>query len=457
MRRSVLALMIALCCIGAARTSSFDGGRYGTVKIVAPSEPARGFVILFSDRKGLNADDDTAANTLADAGAMVAEVNTRRYIKALDNSKEHCHVPDVDAEWLSRQVQRERGFPNYLTPILAGTGEGAAVALMTLAHAPAATIGGVVALNPSATIASRRPMCSSARVVRHHHAFRYDLPKSLPGFVSIDFTSDQAKRERDYLTALKRDGAPLEIEAVALHQPETDTLRTLIEPHLVKPKPKLHLADISNLPLDILPVAHPSNVMAIVISGDGGWRDLDKTVAENLQHDGVPVVGWDSLRYFWSKKTPAQTATDLANLMRAFMDKWHAGDVALIGYSFGADVMPFAYNRLPEDLRAHVRLIALLGFSKTADWEITVSGWLGEPPGPKARPVLPEADKIPPTLMQCFYGKDEGDSACPDLAKRGVQVIGTTGGHHFNGDYAALARDIMARLQGPQQQARQLR
>jgi type IV secretory pathway VirJ component len=115
--------------------------------------------------------------------------------------------------------------------------------------------------------------------------------------------------------------------------------------------------------------------------------------------------------------------------------------------------MPFAYNRLPEDLRAHVKLIALLGFSKTTDWEITVSGWLGEPPGPAALPVLPEADKIPPALMQCFYGKDEGDSACPDLAKRGVQVIRTTGGHHFNGDYAALTRDIMARLEGTQQQA----
>jgi type IV secretory pathway VirJ component len=451
----ILVLMIAACCLGATRTSTFEGGRYGTVKIVAPSEPARGFVILFSDRKGLNANDDAAAQTLADAGAIVAEVNTPRYIKALDKTKEKCHGLDGDAEWLSRQVQRERGFPNYLTPILAGTGEGATIALMTLAHAPAVTIAGVVALNPSATIVSKRPMCSSAAIVHHHHAFRYELPKTLPGFASIDFTSNESKRNRDYLASLKREDAPVQIEEVALHPSEGDTLRALIEPHLVKPRPKVHIADISNLPLDVLPITHPSNVMAIVMSGDGGWRDLDKTIAEDLQHDGVPVVGWDSLRYFWSKKTPDQTANDLANVMRAFIDKWHADDVALIGYSFGADVMPFAYNRLPEDVREHVKLIALLGFSKTADWEITVSGWLGEPPGPKALPVLPEADKIPPTLMQCFYGKDEGDSACPDLAKRGVQVISTSGGHHFNGDYTALAHDIMARLQNPSIQARQ--
>ena len=126
------------------------------------------------------------------------------------------------------------------------------------------------------------------------------------------------------------------------------------------------------------------------------------------------------------------------------MAKWHASEVALIGYSFGADVMPFAYNRLPDTLRSHVALIALLGFSQTADFEITVSGWLGEPPGPKALPIFPETDKIPPSLMQCFYGEDEKDTACPELAWRGVEVIRTTGGHHFNGDYEALARRILA-------------
>jgi len=91
-------------------------------------------------------------------------------------------------------------------------------------------------------------------------------------------------------------------------------------------------------------------------------------------------------------------------------------------------------------------LISLLGFSKTADFEITVSGWLGEPPGPKELPVFSEVDKIPPPLMQCFYGQEEGDTACPELARRGVEIIRTTGGHHFNGDYDALARRILADL-----------
>jgi len=78
-------------------------------------------------------------------------------------------------------------------------------------------------------------------------------------------------------------------------------------------------------------VEKPAGLMAIVLSGDGGWRDLDKTIAEDLQRQGVPVVGWDSLRYFWSRKTPEQTARDLAAVMEAYMDKWKAEKVALIG------------------------------------------------------------------------------------------------------------------------------
>ena len=49
------------------------------------------------------------------------------------------------------------------------------------------------------------------------------------------------------------------------------------------------------------------------------------------------------------------------------MASWHAGEVALIGYSFGADVMPFAYNCL---LWATSRLLAvcLIGYALFGTW-----------------------------------------------------------------------------------------
>jgi type IV secretory pathway VirJ component len=49
-------------------------------------------------------------------------------------------------------------------------------------------------------------------------------------------------------------------------------------------------------------------------------------------------------------------------------------------------------------------------------------------------------------MIQCFYGEDESDSACPALAEKKAEIIRAGRGHHFGGDYDALARDILAGL-----------
>ena len=45
-------------------------------------------------------------------------------------------------------------------------------------------------------------------------------------------------------------------------------------------------------------------------------------------------------------------------------------------------------------------------------------------------------------MLQCFYGADDKDeTACVLLSY--AEVIETEGGHHFDGDYAALTRRIV--------------
>lgn len=211
--------------------------------------------------------------------------------------------------------------------------------------------------------------------------------------------------------------------------------------------PSAASAMLADLPLVEYPVAGNGRLMAVFWSGDGGWRDLDQTLGKHLQDAGVPVVGVDSLRYFWHEKTPDQIATDLAALLRHYRAAWGRPRVILIGYSFGADVMPFAVNRLPDELKQHVVRISLLGLAREAAFGIHVADRLLGRSSQDELPVLPEVSQLDLGKVQCFYGEDEPDSACPAAVFDRAERIRTRGGHHFDGDYASLARHILNGLE----------
>jgi len=399
----------------------------------------RGLVLFFSDRGGWTSRDETIINALARRGALAVGVDTDAYLANIASREVPCDQLVGDAESLSRQLQRRYGDIEYQFPILAGIGKGGTLAGAILPQAPQNTFAGAVSIDPNRGIATSRPLCAGRPMARDgNEGFVYGPLRGLPGFWIVGLTPSEQPPGRAHVEELRKDGMPVDIRDLSDARVE-DVIASLIEPHLYQGSP----GGVAALPLVELPAAQRSTLTAVVISGDGGWRDLDKTIAEDLQKDGVSVVGWDSVRYFWHQKTPEQTAADLAAVLDTYGKKWGGQKFALIGYSFGADILPFVYNRLPKQLRDRIFLISLLGFTSAADWEISVRGWLGEPPTENATRVAPEIARIPPALLQCFYGQDEKDSACPSLASRGTQIIHTTGGHHFDGNYAALEKHIL--------------
>jgi type IV secretory pathway VirJ component len=198
---------------------------------------------------------------------------------------------------------------------------------------------------------------------------------------------------------------------------------------------------LTDLPLIEVPATGADPRFAILLSGDGGWAGLDKDVAAALAARGIPVVGWDSLRYFWTARTPAGVAADLDRVLRFYAAHWERSRAIVIGYSQGADVLPFALNRLPAATRALVAGTALLGLGEKASFEFHVANWIGADDA-SALPIRPEAEKLPADTTLCLYGADETDSLCPRLGGA-VRVVKLPGGHHFDGDYARLAEIII--------------
>jgi len=421
---------------------TISGGLFGDVTLAKPIGPIRGFVVLYSDKTGWHEGDQRLAQQLAQQGAMVVGVDTARYAETLTHNKEDksgCHYLVGDAEAVSHQLQREAHSSHYFLPILAGIGQGALVAEHTLGRAPSNTIDGAVIVDPTGKLDARFNPCAPDATI--------DRGNGLTGFFTAGQTDDQ-----NVIATISTGGKPLVTQHFNKGTTADAALLSMITPYLQTLAAPAD-DDVSDLPLVELPAAHPSDLLAIVISGDGGWRDLDKTIAESLQKKGVNVIGVDALRYFWSEKTPEQTTHDMVRLLRVYGNRWHSQHFALIGYSFGADVMPFVYNRLPEGLRAQVSQLSLLGFAPKADFQIRVTGWLGLPASEAALEVMPETTKIPAHLLQCFYGESEDDTACPDLVKNGLvkqgaSVVKVDGGHHFGGDYGDIAQQILTRWQG---------
>src|SRR6266849_3667469 len=118
----------------------------------------------------------------------------------------------------------------------------------------------------------------------------------------------------------------------------------------------------SKLPLVEVPATSgASDTLVVFVSGDGGWAKIDKSISKILADNGMPVVGLNALQYFWTKRTPDGAARDLQSILEKYLATWKKERVLFVGYSRGADVLPFMINRLPPELRSKTRLVALLG------------------------------------------------------------------------------------------------
>lgn len=185
---------------------------------------------------------------------------------------------------------------------------------------------------------------------------------------------------------------------------------------------------VAGLPLVEVP-AHrgaTGDVMVVLLSADGGWAHFDQALAARLAARGYPVVGWNSLRYYLTPRTAQSTADDLAAVIRVYSRKWERGRVLLVGYSFGADVLPLVTKRLDPADRAGVAGLVLLGFWDDAQFKFRPR----EPGGRVAHhPALPSARRIRDVPILCIGGEHDTRSVCAEIGTPNATARTVPGGH----------------------------
>jgi type IV secretory pathway VirJ component len=209
-------------------------------------------------------------------------------------------------------------------------------------------------------------------------------------------------------------------------------------------------ADVRDLPLVELPAKHPVNGrLVVMLTGDGGWRRIDERITRRFRDSGLSVVGFKTPDYFATERTADESACALERVIRFYQGAWKSDRVVIVGYSRGADILPFMVSRLPADLRASTDLVALLGLEPMIDFRYH-SSWL--PFHHSKEPqhlVRPELEKLRGIHLVCVYGANEKDSLCPSLDPQLATIIREPGSHHFAGRYTEVADVILAHIAGP--------
>jgi type IV secretory pathway VirJ component len=464
MIRSIACAVLALLLPAARGWSAelkperVDGAPLGPVHYYSPPiGKVDGLVIMISDRRGWDDDASAMAKHLADSGEAVVGLELPVYRAALARDANDCTLVNRDLQVIARDAERDLPFDQYRPPVILGLGAGSGIAYAAIGQVLPNTFAGGIGLRfdpvidvghrlclplapgqPPAAEGGQNPPSADGRPdgpVRYAPVTDHDTPFLFTP--SEPFAATGGGLD-DFLAAMKQ---------AHLIAGDKDDIATVDDAIGQIARIGQRESSVDGLPLVEMPPAGDRagrHTLVIFYSGDGGWRDIDMKIGGYLADHGYLVVGIDSLRYFWRTKEPGQMAADLDRLIRHYRPRSPGDGVILVGYSFGADVLPFMVNRMAADTRAEVRLVALLGIADRASFKIRLEGILGAPntDGPLTSPELVKLRDIP---ILCVYGANETDSVCTSKELTGnIDRARLHGGHHFGGDYRDAANLILA-------------
>jgi type IV secretory pathway VirJ component len=474
MRLIAVALCLSLLPAGAAAAEeTLSYGRFGTVSLYRTAARPSRVVLFVSGDGGWNLGVVDMARELAALDALVVGIDIRHFLTSLASGTDSCSYPAADLEALSKYVQKKLDYPAYVPPLLVGYSSGATLVYAVLVQAPTGTFRGAISLGFCPDLEISRPLCRGAGGL----AWR-DLPRGkgfwlLPAaglespWAALQGTIDQVcepaateayvKQVRGgQIVMLPKVGHGFSVPRnwmpqfkevfarLAAAQPPAPRQPEPVRADAAAPVPPLAGLPIVEVPASA--TARPRGTLAVLLTGDGGWAGIDRDIAAALAADGVPVAGLNTLQYFWNRKTPETAGADLERILRHYLALWGCERALLVGYSFGADVLPFMVARLPEDLRRRVALVALLGPGRQAEFEFRILDWVTADAGRRALPLLPEIGRIAGIPLLCLDAAEQSDSLCPTLGPGQGKVVTLKGGHHFGGDYQGIARRLLAEL-----------
>jgi len=457
-------ILLFLAPLLVAKEESLTFGRFGTVVLYYKTPQPANVALFVSGDGGWNLGVVDMARELASLDALVIGIDINHFIKEMESSEEGCIYPAADFEALSKFVQKKLDYPSYRTPILIGYSSGATLIYASLVQAPPNTFLGGISLGFCPDLPLTKSMCRGGGLEwtagPKGKGYSFLPAKSLEvPWIALQGTIDQVCEPESTqsfvkqvplgeITILPKVGHGFSVPSnwmpqfkkafskIAARAEKEDTALTA--------KPNGKPGPLSDLPLIEVPAeGADTDWMAVIITGDGGWGVTDRGIGRSLAAKGISVVGLNSLRYFWTRRTPEQTAADLERILQHYSVLWNRPSVVVIGYSFGADVLPFLLNRISNESLLKIEVVAFLGLSSTADFQFHLTDWLVSSKRSTSLPVRPELEKLRGKKILCFYGTEDEDALCGKLDPGLAKAVAIQSGHRFGKDYQLIVDTIL--------------
>jgi type IV secretory pathway VirJ component len=421
---------------------------FGKVYIYNRTTTPQNVILMISGDGGWKSGVIGFSQTFSEMNALVIGVDILQYFKDLRQRTDDCYNVAVDFVQLATVIEKKYDFPDYLPPVIMGYSSGATVVYGILAQErPGSFIGGIsIGFCPDIELPKMLCEINGLSVKADVPGKRYILqPDDKLGYpwIVLNGRLDKICNYPAIVDFISRtNGAELVTLPKVGHgfskwndfMPQWKDAYSRLIANYEKDKPsKVDIGQVKNLPVVITNSKTQDRLapIALLISGDGGWYGFEQSIADNLAKQGIPTVGLDSKKYFWSRRTPEETASDIANALNFYGKEWSREKFVLIGYSLGAEIVPFILNRLPEELKTKIESCVLLSPATTTDFEIHISNMLGMGNRNNTYNTMDEIIKMQSVPTLIIFGEGEKTPIPGLLSGTSILIRKIPGDHHY--------------------------
>jgi len=132
----------------------------------------------------------------------------------------------------------------------------------------------------------------------------------------------------------------------------------------------------------------------------------------------------------------------MEELLKYYGKKFDKNRIVMIGYSLGAEIVPFIVSRFSADLKSEVKSVVLLSPETKTDFEIHISNMLGMGNSSNTYDVLGEIFKIDTLPVLIIFGSGEKSKIPALLKETRVTVRIIPGDHHYKFDLPLIIQTM---------------